>query len=99
LGIGDWAQSPIPNPQSPIPNPQKNILIYKFYQKFVKKYLIYFYKILIIKIKFKFKSVQTSKIVLFGNKISIFFLKANILVISFSDFSSLTQNNFTFSFF
>jgi len=30
LGIGDWAQSPIPNPQSPIPNPQieknKNIL-------------------------------------------------------------------------
>jgi len=26
LGIGDWAQSPIPNPQSPIPNPQfKNI--------------------------------------------------------------------------
>jgi len=31
LGIGDWAQSPIPNPQSPIPNPQskgiKNIII------------------------------------------------------------------------
>jgi len=24
LGIGDWAQSPIPNPQSPIPNPQRN---------------------------------------------------------------------------
>ena len=20
-GLGDWAQSPIPNPQSPIPNP------------------------------------------------------------------------------
>jgi len=20
LGIGDWAQSPIPNPQSPLPN-------------------------------------------------------------------------------
>jgi len=37
LGIGDWAQSPIPNPQSPIPNPQspieyfylKNILFIK----------------------------------------------------------------------
>jgi len=28
LGIGDWAQSPIPNPQSPIPNPQSPI--YKF---------------------------------------------------------------------
>jgi len=25
MGIGDWAQSPIPNPQSPIPNPQKKI--------------------------------------------------------------------------
>jgi len=22
IGNGDWAQSPIPNPQSPIPNPQ-----------------------------------------------------------------------------
>jgi hypothetical protein len=27
LGIGDWAQSPIPNPQSPIPNPQIIIVI------------------------------------------------------------------------
>jgi len=26
LGIGDWAQSPIPNPQSPIPNPQSPIV-------------------------------------------------------------------------
>jgi len=26
LGIGDWAPSPIPNPQSPIPNP--HIFIY-----------------------------------------------------------------------
>jgi len=25
LGIGDWAQSPIPNPQSPIPNSNKQI--------------------------------------------------------------------------
>ena len=30
LGIGDWAQSPIPNPQSPIPNP--HVII--FYNKF-----------------------------------------------------------------
>jgi len=28
LGIGDWAQSPIPNPQSPIPNPQSPIIIF-----------------------------------------------------------------------
>jgi hypothetical protein len=27
LGIGDWAQSPIPNPQSPIPNPQSPNII------------------------------------------------------------------------
>jgi len=25
MGIGNWAQSPIPNPQSPIPNPQLKI--------------------------------------------------------------------------
>jgi hypothetical protein len=29
LGIGDWAQSPIPNPQSPIPNPQSPYLTFK----------------------------------------------------------------------
>jgi len=33
LGIGDWAQSPIPNPQSPIPNPQ---LIKIKYKKLIK---------------------------------------------------------------
>jgi hypothetical protein len=27
LGIGDWAQSPIPNPQSPIPNPHSHNFI------------------------------------------------------------------------
>ena len=27
LGIGDWAQSPIPNPQSPIPNPHLVFLL------------------------------------------------------------------------
>ena len=27
MGIGDWAQSPIPNPQSPIPNPQSPYII------------------------------------------------------------------------
>jgi hypothetical protein len=46
LGIGDWAQSPIPNPQSPIPNPQSPI-----------SYLIYVKNVLnnnkIFKIKIK----------------------------------------------
>jgi len=36
LGIGDWAQSPIPNPQSPIPNPQVEYLIQN--NKNIKKY-------------------------------------------------------------
>ena len=26
LGIGDWAQYPIPKPQYPIPNPHLNLL-------------------------------------------------------------------------
>ena len=34
LGIGDWAQSPIPNPQSPIPNPQ--FFHYTFLSSIVK---------------------------------------------------------------
>ena len=29
IGIGDWAQSPIPNPQSPIPNPHEFSFISK----------------------------------------------------------------------
>jgi len=37
LGIGDWAQSPIPNPQSPIPNPHYN---YNFMKKSLFIYLI-----------------------------------------------------------
>jgi len=35
LGIGDWAQSPIPNPQSPIPNPQSPK---KYLNKIIKIY-------------------------------------------------------------
>jgi len=30
LGIGDWAQSPIPNPQSPIPNNILKLFVYFF---------------------------------------------------------------------
>ncbi len=28
MGIGDWAQSPIPNPQSPIPNQINHLVFY-----------------------------------------------------------------------
>ena len=31
--FGDWAQSPIPNPQSPIPNPQSPINNFHFIQR------------------------------------------------------------------
>ena len=48
LGIGDWAQSPIPNPQSPIPNPQSPIPIDYFklsYYKVIYIIIYSFYKI------------------------------------------------------
>jgi len=35
LGIGDWAQSPIPNPQSPIPNPQLIDKYFKILEKVI----------------------------------------------------------------
>jgi hypothetical protein len=37
LGIGDWAQSPIPNPQSPIPNPQNITIILKIIKAITTK--------------------------------------------------------------
>jgi hypothetical protein len=40
LGIGDWAQSPIPNPQSPIPNPQNYVENLKKIIYFNKKFRI-----------------------------------------------------------
>ena len=46
LGIGDWAQSPIPNPQSPIPNPQSPLtefsIILKNIKKLVKQFIKFF---------------------------------------------------------
>jgi len=51
LGIGDWAQSPIPNPQSPIPNPQININnIKKIINYFFLNILIDYLKYILIKI-------------------------------------------------
>jgi len=35
LGIGDWAQSPIPNPQSPIPNINLKFLIFNLMEKYL----------------------------------------------------------------
>jgi hypothetical protein len=41
LGIGDWAQSPIPNPQSPIPNPQSPYIKQKLkINKYNKKLIL-----------------------------------------------------------
>ena len=41
LGIGDWAQSPIPNPQSPIPNPHLPFLFKNFVENY-KLFIIIF---------------------------------------------------------
>jgi len=43
LGIGDWAQSPIPNPQSSIPNPHSFFYIF-ILNIFDNYYLIYIFK-------------------------------------------------------
>jgi len=40
LGIGDWAQSPIPNPQSPIPNPHYKKTKVDLDLKIYSKYLV-----------------------------------------------------------
>ena len=42
VGIGDWAQSPIPNPQSPIPNPQFNLDKIKYFNNLKLNILIIF---------------------------------------------------------
>ena len=39
LGIGDWAQSPIPNSQFPIPKPQSPIPASNFY--LIKKLILF----------------------------------------------------------
>jgi len=41
LGIGDWAQSPIPNPQSP--NNNNNIIIIIFLNKYINILLLKIY--------------------------------------------------------
>jgi len=46
LGIGDWAQSPIPNPQSPIPNPHETTLKKLQNYNLAIKLIIYKMKIL-----------------------------------------------------
>jgi hypothetical protein len=55
LGIGDWAQSPIPNPQSPIPNPQQ---LRKFFKEQKYKYFNY-----LIEIKLLIKMNKLRKII------------------------------------
>ena len=46
MGIGDWAQSPIPNPQSPIPNPHLDLFFCKI--KNLKKLKCLILKIFLI---------------------------------------------------
>ena len=39
MGIGDWAQPPVPNPQSPIPNPQSPLNDIKHFKNFNDTYV------------------------------------------------------------
>jgi len=41
LGIGDWAQSPIPNPQSPFLRNDFLVIYYRMYFKIKRKEKIY----------------------------------------------------------
>jgi hypothetical protein len=52
LGIGDWAQSPIPNPQSPIPNPQSPFKIVYIYFN-IKKYKYSKKRFILFRVKLK----------------------------------------------
>jgi len=54
LGIGDWAQSPIPNPQSPIPNPHNPHFILKFLNLNIEK-------LIFLKLNFAFQNESTKK--------------------------------------
>src|SRR5437870_7947585 len=62
LGIGDWAQSPIPNPQSPIPNPQSPIpnpqspIPILFINQSLKNIYSFLYMILLL-IKWEYKKL------------------------------------------
>jgi hypothetical protein len=70
LGIGDWAQSPIPNPQSPIPNPQSPIK-FKVLNLKINIYKNDNFKLIIIiyQIKNKYYPNQLTKSILPLNKI------------------------------
>jgi len=61
MGIGDWAQSPIPNPQSPIPNPQLKIF-YFFILTYFYKAKINFYLLKKFIIIFKYVVTKNEEI-------------------------------------
>jgi len=57
LGIGDCAQSPIPNPQSPIPNPLLTNNI--FLNLIIKiKLIIFILKLILISFYFKLEFIN-----------------------------------------
>jgi len=77
LGIGDWAQSPIPNPQSPIPN----LIIYLLLLiQFEYKYYKYKNKIKDnIKIYIIIKYINNYFILFFNIKIELSFITHKLL--------------------
>jgi hypothetical protein len=82
LGIGDWAQSPIPNPQSPIPNPQSPIpIIYLLFEK--KNYQINNFLIN--------KNLKIIKIIIIFFD---FFLTINFYIFGFQKFNYIINHFF-----
>jgi hypothetical protein len=61
LGIGDWAQSPIPNPQSPIPNPHSPIFEIKIIIIMKEEKYLILYKLFILLNKYVKEYVCWSK--------------------------------------
>jgi hypothetical protein len=85
LGIGDWAQSPIPNPQSPIPNPQSPYINNTYYlnDKINLKKLI---KIIILK-EILFINIYKLKFIKFCNifNLIILFIFSFKIIIKFEN--------------
>jgi len=55
LGIGDWAQSPIPNPQSPIPYKLIIFILNKIFNQRIRNTKSNPFKMILIIINLKFK--------------------------------------------
>ena len=85
MGIGDWAQSPIPNPKSPIPNPQSpipNILKIKYIKN---KNLLY------LNIKLNKEIILYYILIIHKSKLNQIYFLSSSLLIFISNFTGLIK--------